>query len=88
MLQYFSQGRTLVCLQKKVDVLEQQCLAKVLRLSELQADDVKLDHQLYLACADDHLRFCPDVAPGSGKVYKCLMQHKMDRTMSSQASCA
>lgn len=79
-----SQGQTLVCLQEHVDTLEPACLKQVLHLSELQADDVKLDRQLYLDCTDDHLRFCPDVAPGSGKVYKCLMQHKMDRTMSSK----
>ncbi|KAJ4442010.1 hypothetical protein ANN_11874 [Periplaneta americana] len=79
-----SQGQTLVCLQKHVESLDLGCLKQVLRLSEIQADDVKLDRQLYLACTDDHLRFCPDVAPGSGKVYKCLMQHKMDRTMSEK----
>lgn len=79
-----SQGQTLVCLQEHIDKLGPVCLKQVLHLSELQADDVKLDRQLYLHCTDDHLRFCPDIAPGSGKVYKCLMQHKMDRTMSSK----
>ncbi|GFG30167.1 hypothetical protein Cfor_10154 [Coptotermes formosanus] len=79
-----SQGQTLACLQQHIDTLESACLKQVLYLSELQADDVKLDRQLYIDCTGDHLRFCPDVAPGSGKVYKCLMKHKMDRTMSSK----
>lgn len=79
-----SQGKTLACLQQHIDALTSSCLKQVLYLSELQADDVKLDRQLYLDCTDDHLHFCPDIAPGSGKVYKCLMQYKMDRRMSSK----
>lgn len=74
----------LACLQQHIDTLETSCQKQVFYLSELQADNVKLDRQLYLDCTDDHLRFCPEVAPGSGKVYKCLMQYKMDRTMSSK----
>ncbi|PSN56256.1 Golgi apparatus protein 1 [Blattella germanica] len=74
--EHFSQGRTLVCLQKQVNRLEQNCLTRVLHLSELQADDVKLDHQLYLACADDHLRFCPEIAPGSGKCQEHLTRRQ------------
>lgn len=57
----------------------------MLQLSELQADNIKFDHQLYLACAEDHLRYCRQYAPGSGRIFKCLMQHRNDKlTMQCQ----
>ncbi|XP_067007577.1 Golgi apparatus protein 1 [Anabrus simplex] len=79
-----SQGRTLSCLQENVEQLSRECQKQVFRLSELQADDIRLDRQLYLACVEDHQRFCSDVPRGSGKIYKCLMQHKLDRTMTKE----
>ncbi|XP_063230835.1 Golgi apparatus protein 1 [Bacillus rossius redtenbacheri] len=79
-----SQGRTLACLQQRVDDLEPRCQKQVLHLSEVQADDIKLDRQLYLACQPDRLRLCPDIPPGSEDVYRCLMQHRLDRTLSAE----
>ncbi|GLH04957.1 Golgi apparatus protein 1 [Gryllus bimaculatus] len=79
-----SQGRTLACLQQHVNELSKDCQKQVFHLSELQADDIKLDRQLYLACVEDHQKFCADVPRGSGKVYKCLMQHKLDRAMTKE----
>lgn len=76
----FSQGETLSCLQNHVDRLESECKREVLHLSELQSEDVKFDRQLYFSCAKDQLRFCPDLAPGSSAIYKCLMLHKSDRS--------
>lgn len=74
-----SRGETLSCLQTKVQVLGPECRGEVLRVSEAQADDIRLDRQVFLHCATDRLRFCPDVTTGSGAVYKCLMLHKADR---------
>lgn len=79
-----SQGQILACLQEHVNELQLQCKRHILHVSELQAEDVTLDRQLYMACAQDHLRFCPDIRPGSGLVYKCLMQHKTDRSMTTK----
>ncbi|XP_076234853.1 Golgi apparatus protein 1 [Calliopsis andreniformis] len=77
-----SQGQILACLQEHVNELQLQCKRHILHMSEIQAEDVTLDRQLYIACASDRVIFCPDISPGSGKVYKCLMQHKTDRSMS------
>lgn len=75
------QGKTLECLQKHVSKLEPLCKKQILHVTEIQADNIKLDRQLYLACSEDHIKFCPNIRPGSGQVYKCLMQHKLDRSM-------
>ena len=75
------QGQTLACLQQHVNKLEPACRKQILHVAETQADNIKLDRQLYLACLQDHIKFCPNIRPGSGQVYKCLMQHKMDRSM-------
>ncbi|XP_012256488.2 Golgi apparatus protein 1 [Athalia rosae] len=79
-----SQGQTLACLQRDIDKLEPKCKKQVLHVSEFQADNIKNDRQLYMACTQDHIKFCPEIRPGSGQVYKCLIQHKTDRSMSQQ----
>nr|CAD7455671.1 unnamed protein product [Timema tahoe] len=79
-----TQGQTLACLQQHIDKLDEQCQKQIYHLSEIQADNIIMDRQLYLACINDHSKFCPEIAPGSGNVYKCLMQHKLDRMMSQQ----
>lgn len=78
-----SQGQILACLQEHVNELQLQCKRHILHVSEIQAENVHFDRQLYLACEDDRTRFCPNVRSGSGQVYKCLMQHKTDRSMTS-----
>lgn len=74
-----SQGQILACLQEHVEQLQHECRRHILRVSEIQAENIKLDRQLYMACTQDHVKFCHDIRPGSGQVYKCLMQHKTDR---------
>ncbi|KAI5736967.1 hypothetical protein M8J76_008902 [Diaphorina citri] len=80
----FSQGKTLECLQMHIDKLDGDCRHQVLRLSELQSDDIKLDRVLYVACANDRYRLCSDVPQGSGQIYKCLMDHTGDKLMSDK----
>lgn len=80
----FSQGKTLECLQSHIDKLDGDCRHQVLRLSELQSDDIKLDRVLYVACANDRFRLCSEVPQGSGQVYKCLMDHTTDKLMSEK----
>lgn len=79
-----SQGETLACLQAHIDSLKKDCKKGILHLSELQADNVKLDRQLYIACTNDLRQFCPDSAPGTGAIYKCLVRNKNDPVMSHQ----
>lgn len=71
-----SQGETLACLQTHIDTLIPECKQEILHVSEMQAENVKLDRQLRLSCTADQLRFCPELSPGSGVIYKCLMLHK------------
>ncbi|XP_033338391.1 Golgi apparatus protein 1 [Megalopta genalis] len=75
------QGQVLACLQEHVNDLEVQCKQHILHVSEIQAENVELDRQLYIACEQDRIKFCPNIRSGSGQVYKCLMQHKTDRSM-------
>ncbi|KAJ8669296.1 hypothetical protein QAD02_000555 [Eretmocerus hayati] len=75
------QGQTLACLQQQIHKLEASCRKQILKVTEVQADNIKLDRQLDLACSLDHMKFCPNLRPGSGQVYKCLMDHKLDRAM-------
>ncbi|XP_014213335.1 Golgi apparatus protein 1 [Copidosoma floridanum] len=77
------QGQTLACLQQHINKLESPCRKQILRVTELQADNIKLDRQLHLSCIEDRRKFCPNTRPGSGQVYKCLMQHKSERSMTA-----
>lgn len=77
------QGQTLACLQQHINKLDMICRKQILRVTEIQANSIKLDRQLYFDCLQDLIKFCPNVRPGSGQVYKCLMQHKIDRSMSN-----
>lgn len=79
-----SQGETLACLQVHIDTLKKECKKGILHLSEMQADNVKLDRQLYIACTNDLRHFCPDSPSGTGAIYKCLVHNKNDPTMSHQ----
>nr|ARK19823.1 venom protein [Ampulex compressa] len=78
-----SQGQILACLQEHIDKLQLKCRRHILHVSEIQAENINLDRQLYMACVQDHTKFCPNIRPGSGQVYKCLMQHKTDRSMTA-----
>lgn len=78
-----SQGQVLACLQEHVNDLQVQCKRHILHVSEIQAENVELDRQLYMACEQDRIKLCPNIRPGSGQVYKCLMQHKTDRSMTA-----
>ena len=78
-----SQGETLACLQTYIDGLTKECKKGVLHLSELQADNVQLDRQLFIACTTDAKRLCGDLRPGTGAVYKCLIRNQNEENMSS-----
>jgi len=74
-----SQGQILACLQEHVEQLQHECRRHILHVSEIQAENIRLDRQLYMACTHDRTKFCPNIRPGSGQVYKCLMKYKTDR---------
>ena len=56
----------------------------MLRVAELQAEDYHMDRPLYFACREDRERFCASVVSGNGKVYHCLLKHKMEKEMSGK----
>lgn len=75
-----SQGETLACLQSHIEQLSQDCQSGIAHLSEQQADNVRLDKPLFLACKEDVTAFCAESHPA--QIYKCLLLHKGDETMS------
>lgn len=75
-----SQGETLACLQTHIDTLTEECKKGIMHLSELQAENVKLDKPLFSACGEDVVRLCADVRPA--QIYKCLLLHKNDPLIS------
>lgn len=77
-----AQGEILACLQQHADKLENICRKRIFLISEIQSGNINLDRQLHIACVREQMQLCPQVRPGSGQVIKCLMQHKMHRTMS------
>ncbi|XP_064105225.1 Golgi apparatus protein 1-like [Macrobrachium nipponense] len=79
-----SQGSTIECLTKNARELGRECHKQILRLAEIQADDFHLDRPLFFACREDREKFCDNVRAGEGRVYKCLMKHKMERRMSKE----
>ncbi|XP_055943166.1 Golgi apparatus protein 1-like isoform X2 [Argiope bruennichi] len=79
-----SQGETIECLSKQTEKLTPQCRHEILRIAELQGDDFHLDRPLFFACREDRERFCEKIEAGEGRVYRCLMRHKMERDMSQE----
>lgn len=79
-----TQGETIGCLEKSMNELSAKCKHQILRIAELQSDDFHLDRPLYFACREDREKFCPRVQSGEGKVYRCLMKHKLDRDLSRE----
>lgn len=79
-----TQSETISCLQNHYDEVNDECKKEIFKLTEIQSDSIKLDRQLYLACAEDQMRYCRQFAPGSGRVYSCLIHHRFD---SLQVQC-
>lgn len=69
-----SQAQTVVCLQMNIQNISNSCKKEVLNLAEIQATNIKMDHELYIACKEDHLRYCSQFIAGGGRVFQCLMQ--------------
>ncbi|EFA03106.1 Golgi apparatus protein 1 [Tribolium castaneum] len=75
----WTQFETVTCLQNSILNVHDDCKREVFKLSELQAENIKLDRQLYIACAEDHQRYCQQFPAGSGRVFTCLMDQPKDR---------
>lgn len=77
-----TQGETLACLQTNIATLSEACKKEIYHVSELQADNIKFDRQLYLFCSADVAKFCTDMR--GYDVYKCLMKNKNSPQMSKK----
>lgn len=73
------QSSTIVCLQTHQNVVQDTCKKEIFKLTEIQADNIKLDRQLYRDCAEDHSRYCQQFTPGTGRVFTCLLQLRQDK---------
>ncbi|XP_050307543.1 Golgi apparatus protein 1 [Anthonomus grandis grandis] len=71
-----SQVGTVICLQNNILQVSENCKREVLKLSELQSDNIKLDQQLFSDCAEDYSRYCYRFQPGSGQVFHCLARQQ------------
>lgn len=74
-----TQSSTIICLQNHLNELQETCRKETYKLSEIQADNIRLDQQLYLDCAQDHMRYCQQFTPGSGRLFSCLLQLRSDK---------
>ncbi|CAG9771209.1 unnamed protein product [Ceutorhynchus assimilis] len=78
--QGLSQISTIACLQKNIlNLASDNCKRELYRLSEVQSDNIKLDQQLYLDCAEDHSRYCRQFPAGSGRVFHCLARQNPEK---------
>ncbi|BES89484.1 Golgi apparatus protein [Nesidiocoris tenuis] len=78
-----SAEKKLSCLQNQLETLSKDCQSEVLRLSEIQGEDVKLDRALFRACSEEHRRFCRDQKQTPSEVYECLFLQKNEVVMSA-----
>lgn len=78
----FTQGETLACLQNIIATLTEPCKKEIYHVSELQADNIKFDRQLFLFCSEDVKTFCADMR--GYDIYKCLTKNKNSPKMSKK----
>ena len=74
------------CLEDNLTELKPECQVEIKKVAELSSDDYHMDRGIFYACNDDRSRFCSDVQAGEGRIYKCLMDHKFEETMSEDVS--
>ncbi|KAG8238130.1 hypothetical protein J437_LFUL012744 [Ladona fulva] len=81
------EGGTLACLQLKLDqVKDELCRQYVMKLSELQAEDIHLDRQLYKACAAEYSNLCMNEKDANIDPYSCLIRNRMDKSVSKKCA--
>ncbi len=69
-------GRVPACLRAAgAEVLSAGCRDELARAEEKEASDVRLDAGLLQKCKDERAVFCEAVAPGDGRVFRCLAEN-------------
>ncbi|CAI7732820.1 unnamed protein product [Closterium sp. NIES-53] len=65
-------SKALACLRAKRDELTEECKEEELRLSEMEASDIRLTPTLMNACGLELNHFCRGVHPATGLAFRCL----------------
>ncbi|GJP32519.1 hypothetical protein CLOM_g17147 [Closterium sp. NIES-68] len=65
-------SKALACLRGKRDELTEECKEEELRLSEMEASDIRLTPTLMNACGLELNHFCRGVQPTAGLAFRCL----------------
>jgi len=46
-----------------------------MRISQMQARDVRLRPKIMKLCAEEMVLFCDKISPGGGRMFNCLLEH-------------
>ncbi|XP_065064427.1 Golgi apparatus protein 1-like [Rhopilema esculentum] len=76
-----TQAEVIECLEDNIINVSEKCQIEIKKVAELSSDDYHMDRAIFYACQDARTRFCSTVQAGDGRIYKCLMKHKMEETM-------
>ena len=68
-------GRVHDCLRAKQDVISAACAAEELKLEEVEAADVRLRPGFARDCSEEMAVYCKNVAPGKGRMFRCLQNN-------------
>ncbi len=65
-------GRVHDCLRSHREDLSEACASEELKLEEVEADDVRLRPGFARDCGEEMAVYCRGVAPGKGRMFRCL----------------
>ena len=83
-----SSGTVLACLKRKHadgDVDDAACVAEIKKKMVAAAGDIREDTALTLACKAELTERCDGVAPGEGRLWRCLVEHRADASALCEA---
>lgn len=70
-------ARVINCLiNYKEDLGSAECKQAVHKVIERQSSDIRMIEPLSTTCYNDRQQYCPDYAPGSAHVIRCLQDHR------------
>lgn len=69
------------------EIKDSACKARVTKVKEIAASDIRFDIPLAEACYRDRQQFCANVQPGSARVIRCL-QNRFVHCHTDNTECA